>query len=134
MTSLQKFNINVFCFDESLNDVTQTCEMDMYIRYWNDNTNTVNVRYYGSRFLGHATHQDVLHHFNGLTNDLDPTHLYQISMDGPNVNIKFFEEFLQHQKKCSFHSLIDIGSCGLHIVHGSFSQGETKSGWSLKKI
>ena len=27
--SLQKSNIPVFCFDESLNEVTQTCEMDM---------------------------------------------------------------------------------------------------------
>ena len=36
-------------------------------------------------------------------------------MDGPNVNMKFFEEFLQHHKKRSFHSLINIGSCGLHI-------------------
>ena len=31
--SLQKCNIHVFCFDESLNKVTQTCEMDMHIRY-----------------------------------------------------------------------------------------------------
>ena len=71
--SLQKSNIHVFCFDESLNEVTQTCEMDMYIRYWNDNSKTVNVRHYGSSFLGYATHQDLLHHFNRLTKDLDPT-------------------------------------------------------------
>ena len=31
--SLQKSNIHVFCFDESLSEVTQTCAMDMYIRY-----------------------------------------------------------------------------------------------------
>ena len=48
--------------------------------------------------------------------------------------MKFFEELSQHHKERSFHSLINIGSCGLHIVHGSFSQGKTKSGWSLKKI
>ena len=85
-------------------------------------------------FLGHAAHQGLLHHFHSLTKDLDPTHLYQISMDGPNVNMKFFEEFSQHHKECSFHSLINIGSCGLHIVHGSFSRVETESGWSLKKF
>ena len=50
----------------------------MYIRYWNDNSNTVNVGYYGSSFLGHATHQYRLHHFYSLTKDLDPTHFYQI--------------------------------------------------------
>ena len=31
--SLQKSNIHVFCFNESLNKVTQNCAMDMYIRY-----------------------------------------------------------------------------------------------------
>ena len=86
--SLQKSNIHVFCFDESLNEVTRTCEMDMYIRYWNDNSNTVNVRYYGPSFLGYPNHEDLLHHFNSLTKDLDPTHLYHISRDGPNVNMK----------------------------------------------
>ena len=91
--SLQKSNIHVFCFDESLNEVTQTCKMDMYIRYWNDNSNTVNIRCYGSSFLGHATNQDLLHHFNNLTKDLDPTHLYQISMDSLIVNMKFLRSF-----------------------------------------
>ena len=85
-------------------------------------------------FLGHATHQDILHHFNSLTKYLDTTHLYQILMDGPNVNMKFFEKFSQHQKKRSFYSLINIGSCGFHIVHGSFSRGERKSRWSLKNF
>ena len=37
----------------------------------------------------------------------------KISMDGANVNMKFFEEFLQHHKERSSHSLINIGSCGL---------------------
>ena len=96
--SLQKSTIHVFCLDESLNQVTETCEMDMYVRYWNDNRNTVNVCYYGSSFLGHTTHQDVLHHFKSLTKDLNPTHLYQISMDGWNINMRFLEEFLHHHR------------------------------------
>ena len=103
--------------------------MDMYIKYWNDNSNTVNVHYYGSSFLGHATHQDLFHNFNSLSKDLDPTHFYQTSMDGPNVSMKFFRSF-----RSTTNSLINIGSCGLHIVHGSFSRGETKSGWGLKKF
>ena len=31
---LEKSDIHVFSFDESLNDVTQTSEMDLYVRYW----------------------------------------------------------------------------------------------------
>ena len=43
--------------------------------------------------MRHATHQDLFHNFNSLSKDLDPTHLYQTSMDGPNVNMKFFRSF-----------------------------------------
>ena len=118
----KSLNIHVFCFDESLNEVTQTCDMDMYIRYWNDNSNTVNVLCYGSSFLGHETHQDLLHHFNSLTKDLDRTHLYQISMDGPNVNMKFFEEFSQHHKERSFNSLNNIGSLACTLFMAAFHE------------
>ena len=33
-TALQKSEVYVYSFDESLNSVTQTPEMDLYIRYW----------------------------------------------------------------------------------------------------
>ena len=55
-------------------------------------------------------------------------------MDGPNINLNFFEVFSHQFKEDKFHSLIDIGSCGLHIVHGSFSRGELNSSWNLKKF
>ena len=32
------------------------------------------------------------------------------------------------------HSLIDIGSCSLHIVYGSFQTGAEKTGWNLKTL
>ena len=32
------------------------------------------------------------------------------------------------------HSLIDIGSSSLHIVHGSFKLGAEKTGWNLKAL
>lgn len=31
-------------------------------------------------------------------------------------------------------SLLDIGSCGLHTVHGSLRDGHKASGWNLKTI
>ena len=40
---LEKSDIHVFSFDESLNDVTQTSEMDLYIRYWDVNASHVSV-------------------------------------------------------------------------------------------
>ena len=32
--ALGKYEIHVYSFDESLNDSTQTSEMDLYVRYW----------------------------------------------------------------------------------------------------
>ena len=133
-TSIDRSDIFSFSFDENLNEATQTSEMDLYVRFWNVNENIVNVCYYGSSFLGYGTHQNLLSHFNDITKDLDHNHLYQISMDGPNVNIKFHQEFSAHFKESNFHSLIDIGSCSLHIIHRSFTTGAEKSGWKLQKV
>ena len=77
-----KSDCYVVSFDESLNDITQTCQMDILIRYWDINDN-VKVRYWRYSFLGHSTHSDLLKHFNESLSGLD-------SMDGPAVNWKFF--------------------------------------------
>ena len=35
LSELNRSYIFVFLFDESLNQVTQTCEIDVYVRFWN---------------------------------------------------------------------------------------------------
>ena len=132
--NLNKSEVMVYFFDESLNEITQTCEMDVIIRYWNNDAQKVDVRYWGCSFFGHATHQDLLKQFNKITSELDPKKLYQISMDGPKVNTKFYGEIVTDRKQSMFHKLIDFGSCNLHIVHGNLTAGAEKSGWKLKKI
>ena len=64
---------------------------------------------------------------------MDHSHLYQISMGDPNVNIKFHQEFSTHFKERNSNSLIGIGSCSLHIIHINFTSGAEKSGWKLQK-
>ena len=46
-TSIDRSDIFSFSFDESLNEATQTSEMDFYVRFWDVSENKVNVRYYG---------------------------------------------------------------------------------------
>ena len=84
--------------------------MDLYIRYWDKTENVVKVRYYGSSFLGHGRHNDILNQFTTLTRSLKSEALYQFSMNGPTVNLKFFKEFAADFKEGNFHSLVDIGS------------------------
>ena len=48
--------------------------------------------------MSHGTYTDILQHFDKITKDLNPAHLYQISMDVPNVNLKFYRKFVQKHK------------------------------------
>ena len=41
-------------------------------------------------------------------------------MDGADVNLHFYREFLKLYEKENCHGLIDIGTCSLHTVHNSF--------------
>ena len=76
--------------------------MDIIVRFW-DKDNEVKVRYLGSTFFGHATAVDLVKQFEDLTKDLDPTKLYQISMDGPRVNLKFLNDIMKKRSEDIFH-------------------------------
>ena len=67
--------------------------MDLHVRYWDPMENIVKVRYCKSTFLGHGTHTDLLNHFKCVTNDFPSNKVYQVSMDGLNVNLKFYKKF-----------------------------------------
>ena len=65
---------------------------------------------------------------------LDQSKLVQISLDGPNVNLKFLQIIKDRQEELDHLPLTDIGTCGLHTVHGSFKTGLVASGWLIEKI
>ena len=104
---LEKSKIHVFSFDKSLNDVTQTFEMDLYVRYWDVNASEVKSRYYDSSFLGYATHKDLLGYFGEITKDLSQYKLCHIPMNDPDFNVKFLKEFSKLRAGDSVHSLAD---------------------------
>ena len=106
----------------------------MFLRFGDVNLNKVNVCYFGSTFFGYCTHQDLLIHFQEVMKEISYRHLYQVSIDGLSVNLKFYQEFSTPFKENNSHSLLDIGSCSLHIVHRSFTTGAEKSGWKLKNL
>lgn len=108
--------------------------MDFVVRDWDDETGQVAVRYFGSEFLGHTTAADLMQSFQQGTSQLNPKSLLQIPMDGPNVNWRFYQDLLQVRKSQELPELLNIGSCGLHIVHGSLQKGVTDTGWKLGNI
>ena len=52
-------------------------------------------------------------------------------MDGPNVNWKFYTDLTKERNSEELPQLLNIGSCGLHIVHGRLQKGVNESGWKL---
>ena len=57
---LKNYSYYSLCLDESSNDFTQTCQMDINIRFWSKAKKNACVCYYDSKFLGHATANDLL--------------------------------------------------------------------------
>ena len=76
-------------------------------------------------------------HFNTavLASGLPIREIIQISMDGPNVNWKFYKLVKEKLSEESDDTkLINIGSCGLHITDNSFKSGATASGWDISSL
>lgn len=122
----------VACFDESLNKIAQRGQMDIVVRFWNKKTETVDTRYLKSVFMGHATANDILEKFKEGLEGLDLSLLMQVSMDGPNVNHKFLAELKENLTKLPEDpELLDLGSCGLHVLHGSLQTGHKAAGWHV---
>ncbi|XP_066910897.1 uncharacterized protein [Clytia hemisphaerica] len=130
---VKRSEIYVMSFDESLNDANQKCQMDLIVRYWDEKTQQVKVRYWDCSYLGHSTHADLLEHFSKTTESLDPSKMVQVSMDGPNVNLKFLKTLISSREEIKLPSLVDIGTCPLHTVNNSFQVGAKNAEWDLKK-
>ncbi len=128
----------VILFDESLNHKLQEKQMDIHIRFWDEQLNQVKTRYLTSEFMGHATAAIVMEHFvksvfesDLFKKDLNIHDMIQLSMDGPNVNWKFFGDLQDQMKEDHKVGLLNLGSCGLHIVHNSFRTGMSATGWDV---
>ena len=90
MDNIKNSDCYVISFDESLNKATQTSEMDMLVRYFDNAQKKVCTRYVTSSFLGHCTHADLFREFSSFSVQLSGDKLIQISMDGPSTNWKFY--------------------------------------------
>jgi hypothetical protein len=133
---LDKASFYSVSFDESYNKITKNEQMDFAIRFWDSQNQLIVNRYLGSQFLGHATAIDLLKHFQSGTSKLNTKKITQISMDGPNVNLKFHRDFVSERNALEpeIPSIIEIGSCGLHVVLGAFGTIFESTGWKLDSI
>ena len=120
------------CFDEALNKIAQRGQMDLHVRYWDTEKHVVTSRYLTSTFMNRATADDIVHSFTSALSELPCERMLQVSMDGPSVNWKFYDMFnSMFQEYHDGNRLLEVGSCGLHVVHGSLQYGHEAAGWSV---
>ena len=104
--------------------------MDIIVRYFSGDS--IKTRYLTSQFIGHTTAKDLLKAFKVSISSLNAAKMLQVSMNGPKTNRKFLD---LSQDRNNFDAdipkLLNIGSCGLHVIHGAFTYGVNKTGWKL---
>ena len=67
---IKRSEFYVVSFDESLNDNTQSCKMDLLIRYFDAAVNKIKTCYLDSHFFGHSTHTDLLREYKSFERSL----------------------------------------------------------------
>ena len=108
-------------FDESLNPVLQSKQMDVMVRLWD--VSQVTTRFYTSKFLGHAYAETLQEELYDCCSSFGLRGILQLSMDGPNVNWKTFDLLNAQIDGEVRHQLLNAGSCGLHTIHNAFRSG-----------
>ena len=131
MNIIKKSAYYVASFDETLNISCQSKQMDLLIRYWDDTAGLVETRYMGSQFMGHGKASDLCEHFVKGLATIGLTNLLQVSMDGPSVNWSFHSKLCERREDEHMTKLLEIGSCSLHVVHGSLQTGVSAAGWEI---
>ena len=121
-------------FDESLNDSFQNCQMDLNIRFWNNNLNRVESRYFDSQFLGHPTATKLLESISTSLATINSINLTQLSMDGPSVNWLFLDPLKKQREQQELPKLLNIGSYNIHVIYGAFKSGFQSVEWNIGKL
>ena len=89
------------CYDESLNRVLQEEQMDVVLRYFNNESCMVETSYFDSAFLKRSNSQNLHVKLLESLTALYLRKLMQILMDGPNVNWYVLSLHSSYRKKMS---------------------------------
>ena len=106
--------------------------MDIQLRFWSDSDGLVKTRYYDSQFLSRPNAENLTSSLSESLTGISLQKMHHLSIGGLYVNWNVFE--LLNAERCEFPSLINIGSCGLHVVHSAFKTGFQSVDWDLNKV
>ena len=120
--------------------------MGVHVHYLTISENQRCVHYLDSKFMCHATVNDLLTNFIGMINNVDDgSHIIQDryikqldvqsnSLDGQSNSRKFLEMLQKDRIEKEQHKLANIRSCILHIIHSAFKTRTESSGQNIKAI
>jgi len=121
--------MGMLLFDESLHSNLQPKQLDIHIRFWEGSQ--VSNHFYTSEFLGHADADSLLEKLIDCWATIGKQGLLQISMDDLSVNWKTYELISTRIGEEMHKTVLNIGSCRLHIVHNAFRSGSMETNWKV---
>ena len=107
------------------------------MNFFNDKINRVERKYIGFSFIGHGDADTCLKSLIDVLGNLDyVNNMIQMGMDGSNVNWKLFDMMKQDslEKNPKAPPMLELGSCGLYVVHGAFGTAESATDWNLANL
>ena len=135
---LKEINLSPFysvLFGESLNNLIQKEQIDVQIRFWNDEKACSETRYLVSKFFLRPNADALQSQILDAITPLDVRRMNMLGMDGANTNWSVLEKMTVCREKDELPALVTIGSCGLHVVHGVFETGfKATDYWNLHGI
>ena len=133
LVELKETQCFVITFGKSLSNEFHKEQMDIFVKIFNKDRSV--FRYLASRFLGHTCAKDLKKEFEEGILESGMKKIVQVSMDWPNVNWKLYDSIVDKRNQNDDNAgLIDIGSCSVHVVHGSFRGGVQKTKWEIDGI
>ena len=104
-------------FDESMNKIFQLEQMDLNVRFWDDELGVFKVSYFTSRFFERPNAENSENVKHAVFEPLSEVKMTRLSIDGPNINWKVFDLLKSNIEEAEWSPLMNLGSCSLHIVH-----------------
>ena len=131
---VKDIKLSPFYLLEGLNNKLQEEETDISIRFWDDTAGEAATRYFESRFFKWPNVGNILEELFKATTNLLIKSLSMLSMDGPNTNCSVNEKLKNIWSREEVPQLFEVGSCGLHVIHGAFQSAVKTIGWELEKF
>ena len=116
-------------FDGDLNSNLQSKQQDIHIRFWKGSQ--ISSHFYTSEYLGRADAGSLHEKLIDCCATIGKQGLLQISLDGPSVNWKTHDLLFTSIEEKIHKTMLNIGSCGLHIVHNAFRSGSMETSWEV---